>query len=232
MKFSIEITPNTDINNLKTKEVFITWLPTHNIEIILKKVQDVKKMGLIPIPHIPAKKIKNISEVIYLTNELEKYTNKILLIGGGGKQEGIFYEVNDLVKTGYFTDFEIGVAGFPEGNGNLTYEESLKILMSKTYASFVVTQFCLDIDKINKFLKDSPLPVYLGIPNKCNYKEIVKFSKMCGLSNSLKAFKSNPLNILKLMITGFKPNRIIKNILYPVESFHIYTFGSVYFVLE
>ena len=65
MKFSIEITPNTDINNLKTKEVFITWLPTHNIEIILKKVQDVKKMGLIPIPHIPAKKIKNIGEVIY-----------------------------------------------------------------------------------------------------------------------------------------------------------------------
>ena len=232
MKFSIEITPNTNIDNLKTKEVFITWLPTHNIEIILKKVQDVKKMGLIPIPHIPAKKIKSIDEVIFLTNELKKYTNKILLIGGGGKQEGIFNEVNDLVKTGYFTDFEIGVAGFPEGNGNLSYEESLRILNNKKYASFVVTQFCLDLNKINRFLHDSTLPVYLGIPNKCNNKQIIKFSKMCGLSNSLKAFKSNPLNLLKLLIFGFKPNRIINNVSYPVKSFHIYTFGNTYFVLE
>lgn len=227
MKYSVEITPNTNIDNLKIKEVFITWLPTHNIEIILKKVQDVKKMGLIPIPHIPAKKIKDIDDVIFLTNELKKYTNKILLIGGGGKQEGIFYEVNDLVKTGYFTDFEIGVAGFPEGNGNLSYEESLRILNTKKYASFVVTQFCLDINKINRFLYDSPLPVYLGIPNKCNNKQIIKFSKMCGLSNSLKAFKSNPLNLLRLLIFGFKPNRIIKNVSYPVKSFHIYTFGNV-----
>ncbi len=188
MNNTIEITSKTNINNLSGyQDIFITWLPHESFINVLNKVKEVKNKGFNPIPHIPVRKIKDRKQLKFISYILSKYTNTILLIRGSGKQEGKFNTVEDVIKTGILNKFKIGVAGFPEGNGSLNYNESLKILKQKSkYASFAVSQWSLNKHNIKRFLDESPLPVYLGIPNKCSLKQLLKFSKLCGIENSIK----------------------------------------------
>lgn len=228
---TIEITTKTKIDeNLEFDDIFITWLPNQEKEEIFNKVKDIFLLGKNPIPHIPAKKIKSREQAYQISNELSKYCTKVLLIGGSGIRTGIFSTVEDLVQTGAFDNFQIGVAGFPEGNGKLSYKESLKILNTKsTYANFVVTQFSLNKKSIKRFLDNSPIPVYLGIPNKCSIKKLIKFAKLCGVENSIKHILNNPINMIRFIL-GFNPKYIISNNNYKnhknLISFHLYSFGN------
>lgn len=227
MESSIEITSRNNIGRSNYNEVFITWLPNENKEPILTKVREIYDMGYKPIAHIPAKKIKNRSEAYEISDELSKYSTKVLIIGGGGKKEGDFNTVNELVETGAFDNFEIGVGGFPEGNGSLSYEEGIEILKNKEYASFVVTQWSLNKKSIKRFLNDSPLPVYLGLPNKCSTKQLMKFANVCGIQNSVKGILSNPINILRFMV-GFDPKYLVNKYKDHLNlmKIHIYSFGK------
>ena len=176
MKNQIEITSKTNIDNLSGyNDIFITWLPNESFINILNKVIELKNKGFNPIPHIPVLKIKNKKELKFISHILSKYTNTLLLIRGSGKQEGEFNTVESVIKTGILNNFKIGVAGFPEGNGNLDYNQTLNILKQKSsYSDFVVTQWSLNKKSIKRFLDESPLPVYLGIPNKCNLKQLLR----------------------------------------------------------
>jgi|AntRauTorckE6833_2_1112554.scaffolds.fasta_scaffold02071_13 methylenetetrahydrofolate reductase (NADPH) len=227
---TVEITTKNKITkDIDFDDVFITWLPNQNKEDIIRKVKEVFLLDKTPIPHIPAKKIKSREQAYQISNELSKYCRKVLLIGGSGNTTGVFSTVDQLVQTGAFDNFEIGVGGFPEGNGTLSYNDSMKILNDKAkYASFVVTQWSLNKKSIKRFLDDSPLPVYLGIPNKCSVTKLVKFAKLCGIESSVKGILSNPINMIKFFM-GFSPKYILnkyknhKNL----NSFHLYSFGNL-----
>jgi 5,10-methylenetetrahydrofolate reductase len=229
MDMTIEITTKNKIQKvIDFDDIFIIWLPNQEKEDIIKKVEEVFMLGKNPIPHIPAKRIKNRKQAYYISNELSKYCRKVLIIGGSGIPSGIYSNVSQIINTKAFDSFEIGVAGFPEGNGDLTYKQSMRILKSKDYADFVVTQWSLNKRSIKRFLDESPLPVYLGIPNKCSTKKLIKFAKLCGIQNSVRGILSNPINIFRFII-GFNPNYLIDR--YKdhdkLEKFHIYSFGNL-----
>lgn len=228
MEMSIEITSRNKIkSNIGYKEVFITWLPNEDKSKIIDKLSELFDLGYDPIPHIPAKKIKDREEAYQLSDEFSKYSTKVLIIGGGGKQEGDFSTVKELVDTKAFNNFKIGVGGFPEGNGRLSYDDSMKILKEKTYADFVVTQWSLNKKSIDKFLNDSPIPVYLGLPNKCSTKQLITFAKVCGISNSVKGIISNPLNIMRFLF-GFDPKYLVNKYKRHdnLKKIHVYSFGN------
>ena len=230
MKQTIEITPNVVIDTpISYKEVFITWLPNDSKRVIIDKAKELYEAGYMPVPHISTKKIKDYNEAKLIATELKEFTNKILIIGGSGKKEGIFGTVSELVATGAFDYFKIGVGGFPEGNGDISFEEGIEILKEKSkYASFVVTQWSLDKKSIKRFLDESPLPVYVGVPNKCNIKNLINYAYRCGLENSVTAFINNPRNIFKFMM-GFNPNYIVKSVNghENLEAIHVYSFGNL-----
>jgi len=229
MNMTIEITTKNKINkDIDFDDIFITWLPNQEKEDIIKKVEEVFLLGKNPIPHIPAKRIKSRKQAYYLSNELSKYCRKVLLIGGSGIPTGVYSKVSQIIDTNAFDNFEIGVAGFPEGNGKLTYDQSMEILKSKDYADFVVTQWSLSKKSIKRFLDDSPLPVYLGIPNKCSIKKLMKFAKLCGIQNSIRGILANPINIIRFMV-GFNPKYLINKYKdhEKLEKFHIYSFGNL-----
>lgn len=230
MNMSIEITTrNTVTLPLDYEEVFITWLPTESKDKLLAKVAELHGLGLKPVPHIASNKIKDRAEAQDLAASLIPFTNKILLIRGGGDQEGGFANVTELVDTGAFTGFEIGVGGFPDGNGPLSFEDGMEILRFKTrYAKFVVTQWSLNQKAIDRFLNETPLPTYLGVPNHCSSKQLLRFAKVCGIENSVKGFLSNPMNLMRF-VTGFNPTYIVEKFRsHPnLAKFHVYSFGNL-----
>lgn len=229
MGMSIEITTRNALTTpLAYDEVFITWLPTEGKETVLAKVVELHRQGLKPVPHIAAYKVKDSTDATAIAAAISPYTRKAFFIRGGGRQEGTYSTVEDLLATGAFAGFEIGVGGFPDGNGSLSYEDAMKILRTKApQADYVVTQWSLNQAAITRFLDDSPLPVYLGIPNRCSMKQLVKFAAICGVENSLKGALSNPTNLARFML-GFDPGYIVKAFHnHPkLAKIHVYAFGN------
>jgi methylenetetrahydrofolate reductase (NADPH) len=229
MGMSLEITTRNEIPPaVAYDEIFVTWLPTEGKESIIAKTAELHAKGLKPVPHLVAFKIRDAAETRTIAAAVAPYTRKVFLIRGGGPQEGAFATVDELVATGAFQGFEIGVGGFPEGNGPVSYEEGIAILRRKAaYAGFVVTQWSLNEPAIARFLDDSPLPVYLGVPNRCSLKQLARFAAICGVENSVKGILSNPRNLARFML-GFDPGYIVKAFqAHPrLAKIHVYAFGN------
>lgn len=229
MGMSLEITTRNEVPaDVAYDDIFVTWLPTEGKEAVLAKCAELHARGLRPVPHIAAFKVKDAADARAIAAAVRPLTRKVFLIRGNTHQEGTFTTVDELVATGAFEGFEIGVGGFPEGNGPLTFEQGLEILRRKTaYASFVVTQWSLNEEAIRRFLDESPLPVHLGVPNRCSLKQLVRFAAVCGIENSVKGMLSNPKNMARFVF-GFDPGYIVKAFAgHPrLARFHVYAFGN------
>jgi len=230
MGMTLEITTRNEVPaSVAYDEIFITWLPTEGKDTIIAKTRELHGKGLKPVPHLAAYKIKDAAEARAIAGAIAPCTRKVFLIRGGGPQEGAFATVDELVATGAFTGFEIGVGGFPDGNGPVTYAQGIALLRRKAaYARFVVTQWSLNEPAIARFLDDSPLPVYLGVPNRCSLKQLARFAAVCGVENAIKGALSNPVNIARFML-GFDPGYIVKKFqAHPrLARIHVYAFGNL-----
>ena len=118
MNFSLEIGPKTDLDTIPAlKDVYITFLPGGDHKETAEKAGELVKKGCNPIPHIPARSIEN-------DNHLKEYVNmckdfgvkQCLVIGGSREPVGKFESSIQLLETGYFESFKIGIAGHPEGS--------------------------------------------------------------------------------------------------------------------
>ena len=64
MKFSLEISPKTDIDTLPAlNDVYITFLPGGDFKETAVKAGELVKKGCNPIPHIPARSIENVNHL-------------------------------------------------------------------------------------------------------------------------------------------------------------------------
>lgn len=229
MKKTLEITTRNDVpRDTPYEEIFITWLPTQPKEEVIAKTAALHASGFRAVPHLIARKIRDAAEAHALAAALAPHTRRLFVVRGGGEQEGEFSTVADLMATRAFDGFEIGVGGFPEGNGPVSYAQGIAILREKTaYASFVVTQWSLDEAAIARFLDDSPLPVHLGVPNRCSLKQLARFAAICGVENSVKGLLSNPKNLARFML-GFDPGYIVERFInHPrLAKIHVYAFGN------
>ena len=94
---SIETTPNvyakygqfTDLIS-KDNNIYVTYLPDEDMNKVINTSKKLSDEGYQVIPHLPARTIENykmLEEYIKKLSE-ECGCNKILVIGGGGKQKG------------------------------------------------------------------------------------------------------------------------------------------------
>ena len=76
-------------------------MPDENSQNIITVAKKLKLEGYEVVPHLPARTIKNNSELEkYIANLSEvSGCNKILLIGGGGNQKGDISSSIDVLKT-------------------------------------------------------------------------------------------------------------------------------------
>ncbi len=229
MGMSLEITTRNEVPaSVGYDEIFITWLPTEGKESVIAKTAELHAKGFKAVPHIAAYKVKDAADAQAIAAAIAPYTKKAFFIRGGGQQEGVFATVTELLATGAFKDFEIGVGGFPDGNGSLSPDESMAVLRAKAgTASYVVTQWSLNEPAIKRFLDESPLPVYLGVPNRCSLKQLARFAVICGVDNAMKGALSNPVNIARFLL-GFDPGYIVKAFeKHPkLAKIHVYAFGN------
>ena len=229
MNFSIEITMKTDLSILpKVKDIYITMLPGNDYREVASKATELAKSGLNPVPHFPARSIKNQSELKDFVNRCKDGgVKQALVIGGSAQPIGDFYCSLQLLETGLFEGWKIGIAGHPEGSPDIS-DEDLKKAMSnkKPYADYIITQWSLNAKPITEFISKQTLPVHVGITGPLRLGSLIKFANIVGAKNSINFLKSNIAQAIDLLKPR-DPNDLIEKLKSSTENFHIYTFGGL-----
>jgi methylenetetrahydrofolate reductase (NADPH) len=219
MNFSLEIGLKTDLNTLpKIKDVYITLLQGDQYKDVANKAKELIAFGKNPVPHFPARSIKN-------KNELKEYVimckdfgvKQVLVIGGGAQPIGDFHSSLQLFETGFFEDFKIGIAGHPEGSPDISDSDLEKAMIDKEpYADSPIVDF----------ISKQTLPVHVGIAGPAKITSLLKFASIVGAKNSLSFLRSNASKAVDLFKPR-KPDDMIEKIKDVTQNFHIYTFGGL-----
>ena len=229
MKFSLEITSKTELSVLPgLKDVYITMLPGTDYREVANKADELIKSGYNPIPHFPARSIKDLNELKdYLKMCKDSGVKQALVIGGGREPVGEYHCSLQLLETGLFEGMKIGIAGHPEGSPDISDSELEKAMKEKTpLADYIVTQWLLNPDPINQFISKQKLPVHVGITGPLKLSSLIKFANIVGAKNSINFLKSNASKALDLLRPS-DPNDLINKIKGSTNNFHIYTFGGL-----
>jgi len=229
MNFSLEITMKTDLSELpKINDVYITMLPGDDYKGVANKAAELTKSGFNAVPHFPARSIKN-------KNELKDFVNickdggvkQALVIGGSAQPIGDFHCSLQLLETGLFEGWKIGIAGHPDGSPDISDKDLEKAMIDKkSYTDYIITQWCLDVKPIAAFLSKQTLPVRVGITGPLKISSLLKFANIVGAKNSINFLKTNVTKALDLLKPR-DPNDIIEQLKDSADNFHIYTFGGL-----
>ena len=229
MNFSLEIGPHTDLENLPAlKDIYITMLPGGDYTETAEKAGDLVKKGFNPIPHFPARSIKDevqLKDYVFRCKDLG--VKQALVIGGGREPIGVFDSSFQVLETGYFDGLKIGIAGHPEGSPDISDSDLEKAMKDKKpYADYIVTQWLLDPQPIVDFISKQTVPVHVGITGPLKISSLIKFANIVGAKNSINFLKSNFGKALDLLKPK-DPNDLIDKLKDHTEHFHIYTFGGL-----
>ena len=260
--FSIEVMPRTlgkleNIENLwpKNTRVYIAHLEGTTIEDMLVTAKRIKSASFIPMPHFPARIIKD-------NKVLEDWINRyseigvheaLLLAGGVDRPLGNLSNSMELLSTGLFEKYgfeRLHVAGHPEGNKDIDPNGSDINVMNAlkwkqdyskdtTAKISIATQFLFEskpvIDWANKILSNGiTLPINVGIAGPAKLQTMIKFAIACGVGPSLRVLERRAKDITKLLFP-FEPTNILteladykeKNPNTNIEGIHFFPLGGI-----
>ena len=150
-----------------------------------------------------------------------------LVIGGSAEPVGNYHCSLQLLETGLFKGMKIGIAGHPEGSPDISESDLEKAMKDKKpFADYIVTQWLLNPEPINKFISKQSLPVHVGITGPLKLTSLIKFANIVGAKNSLNFIKSNAAKAVNLLKPS-DPNELIQQVKKSTAYFHIYTFGGL-----
>ena len=229
MNFSLEIGLKTNLSNLpKVKDVYITLLPGEDFRQVAEKAKELANLSFNPVPHFPARSIKNLDILKdYVMRCKDGGVKQALVIGGSAQPVGDFHCSLQLLETGLFEGFRIGIAGHPDGSPDISDSDLEKAMKDKKpYADYIVTQWLMEPDPIIKFVSKQTIPVHVGITGPMKISTLLKFANTVGATNSINFIKSNLGKTFDLLRPK-DPNDLIKKVKSVTSNFHIYTFGSL-----
>ena len=229
MNFSVEVGLKTDLSNLpKVKDVYITLLPGEDFRQVVNKAKELTNLGFNPVPHFPARSIKNLNNLKdYVKRCKDDGVKQALVIGGSAQPIGDFHCSLQLLETGLFEGFRIGIAGHPDGSPDISDSDLEKAMRDKKpYADYIVTQWLMEPEPIIKFVSKQTIPVHVGITGPMKISSLLKFANTVGAKNSINFIKSNLGKTFDLLRPK-DPNDLIEKVKSVTNNFHIYTFGGL-----
>ena len=260
--FSIEVMPRTlakleNIENLwpKNTRVYIAHLEGTTIEDMLVTAKRIKSASFIPMPHFPARIIKDNKVLEDWINRYSEIGVKeaLLLAGGVDRPLGNLSNSMELLSTGLFEKYgfeRLHVAGHPEGNKDIDPNGSDINVMNAlkwkqdyskdTNAKIsIATQFLFEskpiIDWANKILSNGiTLPINVGIAGPAKLQTMIKFAIACGVGPSLRVLERRAKDITKLLFP-FEPTNILteladykeRNPNTNIEGIHFFPLGGI-----
>lgn len=213
---SIEATPR----QILTKEhlpdllprgacVYVPFLPKGQFGDTLEACRHLLKMGMQPIPHVPARMAESRGQLRdWLAEMDESGVDRLLLIAGDSDAvAGPFPDTLAVLESGLLAQFRfhgIGVAAHPDGHpmadrATLTQALGIKREYARTTATrlWVVTQFTFDANVVTDWLQSlgnilEEVPVYIGMAGPTRVKTLIAYAAQCGVGASARLMLRRP----------------------------------------
>ena len=261
--FSVEVTPRaaSKIENFsdlipKGTLVYIAHIEGTPIEEMVETAKKINDQGYSPMPHFPARIIKNkqtLQEWISRYKNEANVDNALLIAGGSNKPHGDFDSSIQLIESELFdmAGFKnLHIAGHPEGNKDIDNDGTSNNIdkalswknefSNRTDATMAITtQFCFDsetvIDWANAVKNNGiDLPIHIGIAGPAKLQTLLKYSLECGVGASIKILQKRAMDLTKLLLP-YKPTQILSELAeykhnnpdFNIEKVHFFPLGGV-----
>jgi methylenetetrahydrofolate reductase (NADPH) len=231
--------------------VYIPHTPHTNFADMVTLAARLKREGMVPVPHIVARRNVNLAAVNDLLARLtnDSGVEQVLVVAGDlpdsadRLQSALeILESGVLEKHGIRT---IGVAGHPEGHRNVTDDVLADALKRKNaYAAqtgahvYIVTQFVFSADPVIAWEQShgnhiGALPITVGLPGPATAKTLLKYAMECGIGASLQAFTRRYASLGRLLAVSAPDETIAGLAAYKAKApqtrvmgLHFFTFGG------
>jgi methylenetetrahydrofolate reductase (NADPH) len=259
--YSIEVNPNdpkvVDAALARLDpgtEVFLTWIPGAHPMDLIGPAARLRHAGLIPVPHVAARHIQSAAQLEHLAARFagDAGVDRVLVIGGDRAAPAGPYDSSlAVMQTEIFQKSGIvrmAVAGFPEGNPNISeiaLNEALdsKVMFARSAGLelSIVTQFCFEAEPIVEWLRrirarGIDLPIRVGLAGPAGLITLARYAMRCGIGNSLRVLTEKP-SFAKLLVEK-GPEPIIRGVAssaelgnatslpFDIAGLHFFVFGG------
>ncbi|WP_216894216.1 methylenetetrahydrofolate reductase [Nocardia alni] len=261
--FSLEIT-GKDIDRLTAAapnlplgtRVHLTYLDSEDLEIRVKAAGVCGDLGLVPVPHVAARRLRSSGELEeFLTCLADISAAARLFVVGGDPAVplGPYPDALSVLRSAMPRRFglvEAGIAGYPEGHPDIATDvlwralEDKAALLSETgLAGSVVTQFGFDSDAVLDWIEEVrsrgiALPVRVGVPGPAGIRRLVRYATRFGVGTSAGIVRKYGFSITNL-VGAAGPDRFLRDLARRWEPrrhgdvrIHFYSFGGVEATVE
>ena len=261
--FSLEVTPRAaaKIENFselipKGTLIYIAHIEGTPIEEMVETAKKINDQGYSPMPHFPARIIKNekvLQDWISQYKNEANVENALLIAGGSNKPYGDFDSSVQLIESELFdvAGFKnLHIAGHPEGNKDIDNDGTTRNIdkalswknefSKRTDATMAITtQFCFDSETVINWANDIKnngidLPIHIGIAGPAKLQTLLKYSLECGVGASIKILQKRAMDLTKLLLP-YKPTKILSELAeykfdnpdFNVEKVHFFPLGGI-----
>ncbi|MEL5991783.1 methylenetetrahydrofolate reductase [Microbacterium phosphatis] len=231
--------------------VNVTFLSSEDLPTRLTAAAAVKASGLVPVPHIAARRLTSEGDLRRFLEALRDagVSEHIFVIGGDPAEPmGPYTSALDVIRSGLLPGYgvrHVSVAGYPEGHPDISDGDLWSALRDKTAAlaqqglgGSIITQFGFDDDPIVSWIErvrglGIDLPIRIGVPGPAGIKRLLGFARRFGIASSAGIVKKYGLSLTNLVGTA-GPDRLIGALERRIDParhgdvlLHFYTFGGV-----
>jgi methylenetetrahydrofolate reductase (NADPH) len=256
--YSLEITAK-DARTLDSAREFvppgtpvsITYLAAEEMEDRMRAAIAVKRNGLIPIPHISARRLGSERALDTYLEQLAREVNieqAFVIAGDSPQPQGPYEDALAVIRTGKLGQFgvkRVGIAGYPEGHQQIdalrlsqALKDKVRTLTELGHDIEIVTQFAFESDPVLNWLRNIrddgvTSRVRIGVPGPASLTTLIRFAARCGVGVSAKVIEKYGRSITKLLNTvgpeafiddlglGLKPD------VHGDVKLHLYPFGGL-----
>lgn len=229
-------------------DVYVACIPGSPYPHILSVAKRLRRAGMNPVPHIPARQLasREVAAKYLASLRDDAGVTRALIIGGDADTPaGEFDSSAALLETGLLQSYgisSVGIAGYPEGHPRIPEATLMSVLDRKIrYARdhgiglFMVTQFCFDGEVILDWLerlraRGVVLPVRVGVAGPATIRTLFNYGVRCGIGNSIRALRSQAISLTRL-VEQHGPDKVVRRVAtlqsdLGIDGLHLFTFGG------
>jgi len=226
--------------------VSVTASPAKGIEATVKLCAELQLTGLVAVPHVSARMIRDRAHLANLVAWLDgAAVRRIFVVGGDAKEPGAYPDglslLRELAEIGHPFP-EVGIPGYPQGHAFIADAPLLEALRAKApFATYMTTQLCFDPSAIARWIaarraEGIDLPVHIGVPGVAEPQKLLAISARIGVADTHRFLAKNIRFVTRLVRSGgfYRPDGLLEGIapavadpLAGVSGLHLYTFNAV-----
>lgn len=185
-------------------DIFIALFPNQSFEELTEAARAVQAAGLTAVPHVPARRVKDVAEVTKIAQGFAAagVTKFLLIAGDMTAPEGAFDSTIGVLASGEFAKAGIRrmyMAGHPEGHAHMNEQqlrdyEQKKIALTREQGVELtfVTQVVFEPEPFIAWentlrrtgVQNAARP---GLPGPASLKTLLRYAKICGAGASMRA---------------------------------------------